>query len=189
MHKNLNNREGLFKWSNIVNFLTISRIFMGLPLIISLSYRRYEYSILLLALGGFTDYLDGYLARTKNCKTIIGAKLDPIADKILLIGPFVWIAHENLVPAWSIWLLLSRELLITGWRSDSLTGAPASIQGKLKTTFQFTSLILLLWPENWASEYTMFALNSVGYVLFWISLLLAISSSIKYLVNEKGYRH
>ena len=164
-------------------------MFMGLPLIISLSYRRYEYSILFLFLGALTDYLDGYLARIKKCKTIIGAKLDPLADKILLLGPFIWIAHENLVPAWTIWLLLSRELLITGWRSDNSTGAPASTQGKLKTTFQFTSLILLLWPKNWASEHALYVLNSCGHILFWISLLLALSSSIKYIVNQIGYHH
>ena len=189
MHKHLNNLKPLIQWSNLVNFLTISRIFMGLPLILSLSYRKYEYSILFLVLGAFTDYLDGYLARIKNCKTILGAKLDPLADKILLLGPFIWVAHENIVPAWSIWLLLSRELLITAWRSDSSTGAPASIQGKIKTTFQFTSLVLLLWPKNWASEYTIYVLNNVGYILFWLSLLLALSSSLRYIVNQIGYRH
>ena len=189
MRKYLKTSNPLLKWSNIVNCLTISRIFMGLPLILSLSYRRYEYSILILILGALTDYLDGYLARNKNCKTIMGARLDPLADKILLLGPFIWIAHENLVPAWSVWLLLSRELLITSWRSDSATGAPASSQGKIKTTFQFTSLILLLWPRNWASEYTIYVLNTAGYIIFWISLLLALSSSIKYIVNQIGYRH
>ena len=183
MGKNLNKYKLILKWSNIVNFLTVSRIFLGLPLMLSLTFRRYEYSFLFLVLGALTDYLDGYLARNKNCKTIIGAQLDPIADKILLIGPFIWIAHENLVPVWSIWLLLSRELLITGWRSDNSTGAPASTQGKLKTTFQFTSLILLLWPQSWASENTIYVLNSIGYILFWISLLLALGSAIKYLLH------
>ncbi len=188
MHENLNNSKYLFKWANLVNFLTISRILMGLPLILSLTYRRYEYSILFLVLGALTDYLDGYIARNKNCKTIIGAKLDPLADKILLLGPFIWIAHENMVPVWSIWLLLSRELLITGWRSDSSTGAPASTQGKIKTTSQFLSLIFLLWPKTWGSEYIILVLNSAGNILYWISLLLALSSSIKYLVNQRDYR-
>ena len=162
---------------------------MGLPLVLSLTYRRYEYSILFLVLGALTDYLDGYLARNKNCKTIMGAKLDPLADKILLLGPLIWICHEDLVPAWSIWLLLSRELLITGWRSESSTGAPASTQGKIKTTFQFSSLVLLLWPKNWGSEYSIYFLNSIGYILFWISLLLALSSSIRYIVNQIECRH
>ncbi len=188
MHKNQINFKYIPSWSNIVNSLTISRIIIGLPLIISLSDRRYEYSIVIIVIGAFTDYLDGYLARSKNCKTIIGARLDPLADKILLLGPFIWIAHEDLVPAWSIWLLISRELLITSWRSDSTTGAPASTQGKMKTTFQFTSLILLLWPTNWGSEYTITFLNNTGSILFWISWLLALSSSIKYIVNQRVYR-
>ena len=96
MHKNLNNSKSLFEWSTIVNSITISRIFMGLPLILSLSYRKYEYSILFLVLGAFTDYLDGYLARIKNCKTILGAKLDPLADKILLLGDRI--VQQGLLP-------------------------------------------------------------------------------------------
>ena len=189
MRKHLNNSKALFKWSDIVNLLTISRILLGLPLILSLTYRRYEYSILFLVLGALTDYLDGYLARNKNCKTIIGAKLDPLADKILLLGPFIWIAHENFVPAWSIWLLLSRELLITGWRSNNSTGGPASTQGKIKTILQFASLVFLLWPNNWGSENTIYIINTTGYILFWISLIIALSSSIKYLITQTGVRH
>ena len=174
----------------LINILTLFRIFAAAIIFTLLMLNNYYLlSFILFLLSGLTDYLDGYIARNKDCKTIIGAKLDPLADKILLIGPFIWIAHENLVPAWSIWLLLSRELLITSWRSDNTTGAPASTQGKIKTSIQFISLILLLWPENWASQYTLYVLNSAGYILFWTSLLLALSSSIKYIVNQTRYRH
>ena len=69
----------------------------------------------------------------------------------MLLGPMIWLVHENLVPLWAIWLIISRELLITSWRSNKITGGPASIQGKYKTTLQFTSIILLLWPKNWGS--------------------------------------
>ena len=70
MTQNISNDYQNSNWKSIINFLTISRIFMGLPLILTLTYRRYEYSILILVLGSITDYLDGYLARIKNAKTI-----------------------------------------------------------------------------------------------------------------------
>ena len=97
----------------------------------------------------------------------------------------IWLVHENLVPLWAIWLIISRELLITSWRSDKTSGGPASIQGKYKTTFQFTSIILLLWPKSWGTIYTINIINKIGYISFWIALFLTLSSAIKYIFNQK----
>ena len=115
----------------------------------------------------------------------MGAKLDPLADKIMLLGPMIWLVHENLIPLWAIWLIISRELLITSWRSNKTTGGPASIQGKYKTTLQFISIILLLWPRNWGPAYTIYIINKIGFFFFWIALLLTLSSAIKYVFNQK----
>ena len=97
----------------------------------------------------------------------------------------IWLVHENLVPLWTVWLIISRELLITSWRSDKTSGGPASIQGKYKTTFQFISIILLLWPKNWGTIYTINIINKIGYISFWIALFLTLSSAIKYIFNQK----
>jgi len=171
----------------IINSLTISRILLGLPIIVTLTYKLYDFCILLILLGGLTDYLDGYYARKYNSQSILGAKLDPLADKIMLLGPIIWLAHEDLIPLWAIWLLLSRELLITSWRANIPTGGPASIHGKYKTLLQFGSIILLLWPKNWGTLNNIYILNKLGYILFWISLYLAISSGIKYISNQKEH--
>ena len=144
MKKKLINSKRFIIWPRIINGLTISRILLGLPIIISLRNGRNDIFILLITLAGLTDFLDGYFARKYDHKSVFGAKLDPLADKILLIGPMIWLVHENLVPLWAIWLIISRELLITTWRSYKPSGSPASIQGKYKTTFQFISIILLL---------------------------------------------
>ena len=159
---------------------------MGLPIIFVLSSGQNSVFIFLILIGGLTDFLDGYFARKYNHQTPLGAKLDPLADKILLVGPMIWLVHENLVPLWAIWLLISRELLITSWRSDKTSGGPASIQGKYKTTLQFTSVILLLWPKNWGTVYSIYIINKLGYISFWICLVLTFSSAIKYIFNQKG---
>ena len=175
----------LINWPKIINGLTISRMLLGLPIILALKNGRNDIVIFLIVLGAFSDFFDGYFARKYNHQSVLGAKLDPLADKIFIIGPMIWLAHENLVPLWAIWLIISRELLITSWRSDKDTGGPASIQGKYKTTLQFISIILLLWPKNWGSVYTIYIINKIGYISFWICLLLTLSSAIKYIFNQK----
>ena len=189
MKKKIYNSKSLFSWPRIINGLTISRMIIGLPIIISLRNGNNDVFIFLILIAGLTDFLDGYFARKYDHKSVFGAKLDPLADKILLIGPMIWLVHENLVPLWSIWLILSRELLITSWRSNKDSGGPASIQGKYKTALQFISIILLLWPNNWGSIYTISIINKIGYISFWICLLLTFTSAIRYLFNKKEIHH
>jgi len=185
MNKKTINSKRLFIWPKVINGLTISRILLGLPIIISLRNGNNDVFIFLILIAALTDYLDGYFARKYDHKSVFGAKLDPLADKILLIGPMIWLVHENLVPLWAIWLIISRELLITSWRSDKSSGGPASIQGKYKTILQFISIILLLWPKNWGTAYTIYIINKIGFFFFWIALLLTLSSAIKYVFNQK----
>ena len=185
MNKQINNSKSFFSWPRIINGLTISRIILGLPIIISLRNGNNDVFIFLILIAGITDYIDGYFARKYDHKSAFGAKLDPLADKILLIGPMIWLVHENLVPLWAIWLIISRELLITSWRSGKTSGGPASIQGKYKTTFQFASIILLLWPKNWGTIYTINIINKIGYISFWIAFLFTLSSAIKYVFTQK----
>ena len=189
MNKKIINLRKLITWPRIINGLTISRILLGLPIIIALKNGNNDIFIFLILIAGLTDYFDGYFARKYDQKSVFGAKLDPLADKILLIGPMIWLVHEDLVPLWAIWLIISRELLITSWRSDKSSGCPASIQGKYKTTFQFASIILLLWPKNWGAIYTIYIINKIGYISFWIALLLTVSSAIKYIFNQKETHH
>tara|TARA_Y100001968_G_C19342426_1_gene710214 strand:- start:474 stop:1046 length:573 start_codon:yes stop_codon:yes gene_type:complete len=185
MKKRLNSATTLFTWRRIINGLTISRIILGIPIIFTLKNGANDVFILLIIIGALTDYLDGYLARKFNHQTILGAKLDPLADKILLLGPMIWLVHENLVPLWSIWLLISRELIISSWRSDKTSGGPASVQGKYKTLLQFISIVLLLWPKDWGTLYFINIINKIGYISFWVCLYLTFSSAIEYLFIQK----
>ena len=184
MNKNFKGRS-LINWQTIINGLTISRLVLGLPIIFALTTGKNDIFILLLVIGGLTDFFDGYFARKYNHQSSLGAKLDPLADKILLLGPMIWLVHENLIPLWAMWLIISREFLITSWRSNMNSGGPASIQGKYKTTLQFISIILLLWPQRWGSLHTIQIINKIGYISFWIGLVLTFTSAIKYIISQK----
>ena len=115
MNKKIISSKNFTIWPKIINGLTITRILLGLPIIISLRNGNNDIFIFLILIAALTDFLDGYFARKYDHKSVFGARLDPLADKILLIAPMIWLVHENLVPLWAIWLIISRELLITSW--------------------------------------------------------------------------
>ena len=161
--------------------LTVGRAALGLPLILALSGGLSGLAWWLLLLGGLSDAADGWLARRAGGGSVWGARLDPLTDKILILAPLLWLGASESLPLWAIWLLLARELLISGWRAGQGSGGPASWSGKAKTILQFASLLLLLWPQGWGDAAASEALHSLGFWLFWPSLLLALSSAWGYL--------
>ena len=165
----------------IANCLTIFRAIIGLPLIILLSNNLFVISWFIILLSAMSDFLDGYLARRAGDNSTFGTVLDPLADKLLICSPLLWLAHNQVLPIWSIWLLISRELLVTGWRSKAIKGGPASYQGKIKTVVQFLSILLIIWPEAFGGIDLAIHMHNIGYFLFWPSLLIAYSSLISYL--------
>ena len=165
----------------LADLLTLGRAVLGLPLLLALADGREGLAWLLLLLGGLSDAADGALARRAGGGSVWGARLDPLTDKILILAPLLWLASRGLLPLWAVWLLLARELLISGWRAGQGSGGPASAGGKAKTILQFAALLLLLWPAGWGSEAAVQGLRQLGYGLFWPSLLLALSSALGYL--------
>ncbi len=168
---------------------------MGLPLLLALAGGHPALAWWLLLLGGLSDAADGALARLAGGGSVWGARLDPLTDKILIAAPLIWLAATRALPLWAIWLLLARELLISGWRAGQGSGGPASWWGKAKTILQFLSLLLLLWPDDWtltsgagAAEGLPQLLHGLGWWLFWPSLLLALSSALGYMRQGQGDR-
>jgi CDP-diacylglycerol--glycerol-3-phosphate 3-phosphatidyltransferase len=165
----------------LADALTLARALLGLPLIVALSTGQAPLAWVLLLAGGLSDWLDGQLARRAGGGSVWGARLDPLTDKILISAPLLWLGSVGSLPLWAIWLLLARELLISGWRAGKTSGGPASLGGKSKTVLQFASLLLLLWPAGWGQAGLVSGLHSLGWWLFWPSLALALSSALGYL--------
>ncbi|MEY2645770.1 MAG: hypothetical protein RLZZ611_2419 [Cyanobacteriota bacterium] len=172
----------------LADALTVGRAAIGLPLILALSAGWSALAWWLLLLAGLSDAADGWLARRAGGGSVWGARLDPLTDKILILAPLLWLAAREVLPLWAIWLLLARELLISGWRAGQGSGGPASWGGKAKTILQFSALLLLLWPSDWGAalggpgSFGLPALlHLLGLWLFWPSLLLALSSAYGYM--------
>jgi cardiolipin synthase len=97
---------------NAPNLLTLLRILATPLFIIFLIREQFGLALLVFSLAGVTDGLDGLLARWFNQKTILGAHLDPVADKLLLTSAFVTLAVQSLIPSWLTVIVISRDVLI-----------------------------------------------------------------------------
>ena len=97
--------------------------------------------------AGATDWLDGYLARRLKQATPLGALLDPIADKVLVLGTFLAFVQLRLIPAWMVLIIVLRESLITGVRlvaAGRNIVLPAAREGKQKTVSQMLTITVIL---------------------------------------------
>jgi cardiolipin synthase (CMP-forming) len=97
---------------NIPNSLTILRILLIPCYIGLLVYGRFDEALIVLLVAGLTDALDGAIARMKNQYTRLGAVLDPLADKMLLISGFVTLSLIHLIPSWVTILVVSRDVIL-----------------------------------------------------------------------------
>jgi len=99
---------------NIPNILTLARIVL-VPLVIWLIItHEMTAAFVLFLLAGFSDAADGYLAKRFQWRTELGAYLDPIADKLLLMSIYITLGFSNHLPAWLVIAVVSRDILIIG---------------------------------------------------------------------------
>jgi len=165
---------------NIPNLLSISRLFLVLPLILFLELNRPLYVFILIIIGGLTDYFDGVIARKYNLKTRLGAILDPLSDKVFYLIPLVFLCKNNLIPFWSLSFILFRELIISSLRNLTKDGLPASQLGKSKTFFFFISVITFFSPLK------ISFLNNFALISYWIGFILTLVTLFEYLKIKKN---
>lgn len=137
---------------HVPNALTIVRMLIT-PVVIALLFMDTAFArgwaLFLFVAASISDWLDGQVARRYEVDTRLGQLLDPIADKVLVIGTFVTLAIRwpDLVPWWAVVLIAARDVAVTVLRSRAIrAGRPlrTSSAAKTKTAFQLTFLILVL---------------------------------------------
>ncbi|PZO19758.1 MAG: CDP-diacylglycerol--glycerol-3-phosphate 3-phosphatidyltransferase [Leptolyngbya foveolarum] len=167
---------------NLPTWITVSRL-LGVPIILvallePTDYRRWLSVVAFVIFAG-TDWLDGYLARKLNQVTDLGKFLDPLVDKLLVMAPLMALVEMGEIPAWGVFLILARELTISGWRVNPTfqQGAVpgAGIWGKAKTVVQIVAIAILLAPLSGIWQ-------MLGIVLFWVAVALTWISGLLYLL-------
>ncbi|MEK7377092.1 MAG: CDP-diacylglycerol--glycerol-3-phosphate 3-phosphatidyltransferase [Candidatus Margulisiibacteriota bacterium] len=157
------------------NQITIARILL-IPLFVyfllaqSLTGSNVIAAALFLALC-LSDALDGFLARKLNQVSELGKLLDPLADKILVLGALLVFVELGRLPSWVVLIVVSRDFLVMGirvWAAKEGRIIAASPAGKWKTALQMAAVFFLIlnWP--------------IGYLFFWISFLLCLASGWDY---------
>jgi CDP-diacylglycerol---glycerol-3-phosphate 3-phosphatidyltransferase len=136
-------------------------------------------------LASGTDWLDGYLARRLDQETELGRFLDPLVDKLLVLGPLLIFIQLGILPAWPVFIILTRDLIISGWRVSGQRVPGANRLGKIKTICQLVAIGCLLGPSHFIDALPLTGFLSftyqLGHVLFWLSVVLTVTSGVIYL--------
>ena len=168
---------------NIPNILALIRIFIApvmffllvnrdLELFSAIHYSWLDYwAAFLFVLASATDFFDGYIARTFNQVTTLGEILDPLADKMLTLAGFLGLMMLERASPWAIYLILTRELFITGLRVSAIARGldiSASMLGKIKTVVQMFAIGFLLM--QWRG----------GEIILWVAVAVTLYSGYEY---------
>jgi cardiolipin synthase (CMP-forming) len=165
----------------LANWLTVLRIVLIPVFITLLVYRRPGWALTVFALASFTDLLDGWVARRQRMASRLGAFLDPLADKLLLISSFVTLTYLRALPFWITAVVISRDvILIVGAVLVHIVGIRLDPRptraGKLATFFQVVTVLLGL-----VSRYA--AVDPALQVAMWLAAIFTIYSGCQYLVQ------
>jgi cardiolipin synthase len=99
-------------WRHLPNALTVLRMTLVVPLAWMIRETRYDEAVVVAAVAGLTDALDGFLAKRCGWQSWLGGVLDPIADKLMLVACFVTLGMVGAHPDWLTWLVVGRDAVI-----------------------------------------------------------------------------
>jgi len=133
---------------NLPNQLTAARFVLGIVLFVFIDQEMWIGCIVIFALAAVTDWLDGYLARRQGLVSTLGRNLDPLVDKVVICGSYIFLlpVSGSGLAAWMVTVVVGRELIITGLRSFmEMSGASfgADWLGKIKMVLQCAALFAL----------------------------------------------
>lgn len=166
------------------NAISLLRIALVAPILLLILDARFGWALGLFAVAGFSDGIDGYLAKRFDWHTRLGALLDPVADKLLVAGTFITLAYAQHIPVWLAAVVILRDVVIVGGATaynfvvKPVQGEPTKIS-KLNTALQLLFLLFVLsragfgWPDQisitvlGASVLITVVISGVDYVWSW----------------------
>lgn len=168
--------------SDLPNAISILRIVLVIPVVIALLETKFSTALVLFAIAGFSDALDGFLAKHFHWESRLGSILDPLADKLLLVASFASLAWLDLVPMWLLWLVLARDLIIIvgGLTYHYLIGRFTLLplwSSKINTTLQITLVLLVILEQQWFDQ-----LHVITSLTLWLVVASVINSGTEYIV-------
>jgi CDP-diacylglycerol--glycerol-3-phosphate 3-phosphatidyltransferase len=177
--------SGLTNFRSLPNLLTGARI-VAIPVVMVLLCFNGPVASFLGALffmaAGATDFLDGFIARRQQLVSRFGKFMDPLADKLLVSAALIMLIPLGRVPAWIAFIIIGRELAVTGLRAlaaaEGIILAPDR-WGKTKTLLQMAALtaLILHYP------YQALDFQRLGTGLLWLALIVTLTSGVGYFLT------
>ena len=177
----------LLRLSNLPNLICIIRILLVVPIVQNLVQEEFEIALVLILIAGFSDGLDGFLARHFGWTSRFGGLLDPLADKLLFVSVFAALTWIGLVPVWLLAIVVGRDVVIVSgaFAYEFLIGPveprPSNV-GKLNTVVALLYLFFVIswqiysWPPQititvaGAGVFVLSLVSGLDYVLTWSRL-------------------
>ena len=182
-------RESLW---NVPNFLSAARIPLAVALFVCIVHQLWLAGLILFLVAAATDWLDGWWARKYGPLSLVGRNLDPLADKVLVCGTFIYlipVEGAGILP-WMVTVVVGRELAVTGIRGIvEATGKKfgADWFGKLKMVLQCATIIgvlLIEWGRAGGFDRSLLAvLEPIQLVILYAMIAATVGSGVQYLVK------
>ncbi len=176
------------KFWNVPNSLSVARMALSVVVFVLIAFEKYFAAAAVFSVAAITDALDGYLARKLNQVTAVGRQLDPLVDKVIVAGTYIYLLgihdtiHDTGLYPWMVTTVVLRELLIQGLRSH-LEGMGqafgAKSAGKIKTVVQCLSIIAILLALSFEVGPSWKFLRDI---LTWSAVALTVYSGLGYVL-------
>lgn len=165
---------------NLPNKLTLTRVLIVPILVVVLLTKLSEWlAVAIFLAAALTDFVDGYLARSRKQVTVLGKLMDPIADKLLIAGSLISLVEIGQAPAWLVVIIVGREFAVNGLRAVAASQniiIPAGALGKAKMIAQVIAVPLLILDVHAFG-------NNVDLLVLWVAMLLTVWSGVDYFVK------
>jgi len=170
---------------NIPNLITLLRLILVPVIVIFLIQGSYLKAFVIFVIAALTDAFDGFLARVLHQQSVLGAYLDPIADKALLASSFVTLSILHIIPSWLAVIVISRDFIILfGISVLSIMSISVEIRpffiSKITTALQLVTVLMALAGRALPGIFPELLLLT----LYWLTALFTIMSGLKYM--QKG---
>ncbi|MGI9338509.1 MAG: CDP-diacylglycerol--glycerol-3-phosphate 3-phosphatidyltransferase [Gammaproteobacteria bacterium] len=177
----------------IPNVLTLSRLAAAalLPMVFLLVPGGDKIALAVFIFGALTDFIDGFLARKLNRRSQLGAFLDPVADKMLIVSALLVLTADGRAPVVAVIIIICREVAVSAlreWAAVSSGGERLSViaAGKIKTAAQMTAASVLFYNDAlwFVGRETVLA---AGKGMLWAAAILSVHSFILYALRSRKF--
>jgi cardiolipin synthase (CMP-forming) len=180
---------------SIPNLITLARILLVPVVVWAIATDRMHTAFLLFAAAAVSDGVDGFLAKRFNMRTVLGAYLDPLADKVMIVSIYVTLGISGVIPVWIVILVVSRDIMIVGaiilsWLIDRPVKIKPHLISKANTAVQlvFAALVLASHGYKFDAEPLLTLVMALVAVLTLLSVGLYLAKWVRHMNSaETGY--